>query len=178
MKIIDTKFKGLKIIKVNNYKDKRGNLKVTFNEKNINFTNFVFDYCTTTKGKIVRGFHFQSKFPQAKYVTVLKGKVLDCVIDLRKRSKTFGETFKIILSEKNCLSLYIPEGFAHAYYSYDKTNIIYYKLSNFYKPQYEDGVIWNDKTANIKWPIKSPLISSKDRKLGTFSEFVSKYKYL
>ena len=101
MKIIDTKFKGLKIIKVNNYKDKRGNLKVTFNEKNINFTNFVFDYCTTTKGKIVRGFHFQSKFPQAKYVTVLKGKVLDCVIDLRKRSNTFGKTFKIILSEKN-----------------------------------------------------------------------------
>ena len=178
MKIINTKFKGLKIIKVNNYKDKRGNLKVTFNEKNINFTNFVFDYCTTTKGKIVRGFHFQSKFPQAKYVTVLKGRVLDCVIDLRKKSKTFGKTFKIILSEKNCLSLYIPKGFAHAYYSYDKTNIIYYKLSNFYKPQYEDGIIWNDKTANIKWPIKNPLISSKDRKLGTFSEFVIKYKYL
>ena len=178
MKIINTKFKGLKIIKIDNYKDKRGNLKVTFNKKNINFTNFVFDYCTTTKGKIVRGFHFQSKFPQAKYVTVLKGRVLDCVIDLRKKSKTFGKTFKIILSEKNCLSLYIPEGFAHAYYSYDKTNIIYYKLSNFYKPQYEDGVIWNDKTANIKWPIKNPLISSKDRNLGTFSEFVLKYKYL
>ena len=178
MKILNTKFKGLKVIKLNNYKDIRGNLKVTYNEKNINFTKFVFDYCTTTKGKIVRGFHFQTRFQQAKYVNVLKGKVLDCVIDLRKNSKTFGESFKIILSEKNCLSLFIPAGFAHAYYSYEKKNIIYYKLSNFYKPQYEDGIIWNDKQINIKWPLKKPIISSKDKKLGSFDDFLQKYKYL
>ena len=70
-------------------------------------------------------FHFQYNFQQAKYVNVLKGKILDCVVDLRKNSKTFGKVFKIILSDKNCLSLFIPKGFAHAYYSYDEDNIIY-----------------------------------------------------
>ena len=178
MKVIKTKFKGLKVIKQDNYKDKRGNLKVTFNKKKINFTNFVFDYCTSTKGKVVRGFHFQSKFQQAKYVIVVKGKVLDCVVDLRRNSKTFGKSFKIILSESNCLGLFIPAGFAHAYYSFDKLNIIYYKLSNYYQPKFEDGIKWNDKDLKIKWPIEKPTISAKDKKLGTFKNFLSKYKYL
>ena len=102
----------------------------------------------------LRGFHFQYRFQQAKYVNVLQGKILDCVIDLRKKSKTFGKVFKIILSEKNCLSLYIPEGFAHAYYSYEKTNIIYYKLTNYYKPKFEDGINVMDKNLRIKWPKK------------------------
>ena len=85
-------------------------------------------------------------------MNVLEGKILDCVIDLRKRSKTFGKVFKIILSDKNCLSLYIPEGFAYAYYSFEKKNIIYYKLTNYYKPKYEDGINVMDKHFKIKWP--------------------------
>jgi dTDP-4-dehydrorhamnose 3,5-epimerase and related enzymes len=89
-----------------------------------------------------------------------------------------GKTFKIILSDKNCLGLYIPEGFAHAYYSYDKYNIIYYKLSNYYKPQFEDGIIWNDKSLKIKWPIKKPKVSKKDSKLQTFNNFCKKNKGL
>ena len=97
------------------------------------------------KKNVLRGFHFNSKFPQAKFVTVLKGKILDYVIDLRKKSKTFGKSFSIILSDSNCKSLYIPKGFAHAYYSFSKLNIIYYKLSNYYHPKYEDGILWNDK---------------------------------
>ena len=177
MKIYKTKFKGLFIIKQKNNSDNRGNLRETFNDK-VFKKKFVFEYCTTSKKNVLRGFHFQTRFQQAKYVNVLKGKVLDCVIDLRKNSKTFGESFKIILSEKNCLSLFIPAGFAHAYYSFEKKNIIYYKLSNFYKPQYEDGIIWNDKQINIKWPLKKPIISSKDKKLGSFDDFLQKYKYL
>ena len=94
------------------------------------------------KKNVLRGFHFQSKFKQSKFVSVIKGKILDVVIDLRKNSKTFGKTFKIILSQKNALSLYIPAGFAHAYYSYDKENIIYYKLDNYYAPKYENGIIF------------------------------------
>ena len=106
--------------------------------------------------------HFQYKHQQAKYVSVLKGKILDCVIDLRKKSKTFGKIFKIILSEKNCLSLYIPEGFAHAYLSYEKLNIVYYKLNNFYKPQYESGVNLMDKNLKISWPKRKFKISIKN----------------
>ena len=178
MRIIDTKFKGLKIIKQISFKDKRGFLRITHNEKLIKKKNFIFEYCTTSKKNALRGFHFQNKFLQAKYVNVIKGKILDCVIDLRKKSKTFGKTFKIILSDKNNLSLYIPEGFAHAYYSYEKENIIYYKLTNYYKPKNEDGINVLDKKLKINWPGKTFLISKKDRKLGFFDEFKKKYKYL
>ena len=178
MKIINTNFKGLKIIKQKNNKDSRGNLRETHNGKIVDFTDFVFEYCTTSKKNVLRGFHFQSKFKQAKYVSVLKGKILDCVVDLRKKSKTFGKSFKIILSDRNCLSLYIPEGFAHAYYSYENFNIIYYKLSNYYKPKYENGIIWNDKDLKVKWPFKKPKISPKDKKLPTFEKFLKESKYL
>ena len=99
-------------------------------------------------------------------------------MDLRKKSKTFGKSFSIILSEKNCKSLYIPEGFAHAYYSFSKRNVIYYKLSNYYHPEYEDGILWNDKSLKLKWPNKKPSISQKDKKLKTFLNFKIVYKGL
>ena len=109
---------------------------------------------------------------------MLRGEILDCVIDLRKKSKTFGKSFSIRLSEKNCKSLYIPEGFAHAYYSIAKNNIIYYKLSNYYHPKYEDGILWNDKIVKNKWPTKKPVVSKKDKKLKTFLNFKKIYKGL
>jgi len=178
MKIINTKFEGLKIIKQNKHEDKRGFLRETFIKKIIRWNELIFDYATTSKKNVLRGFHFQSKYKQAKYVTVLKGKIFDCVIDLRKRSKTFGKSFNIELSDSNCKSLYVPEGFAHAYYSMSKINIIYYKLSNYYHPKYEDGIIWNDKLIKLKWPSKKPLVSAKDKKLKTFEEFRKIYKGL
>ena len=177
MKIIKTKFKDLLIVKQKKNLDFRGSLRETFNKKILN-KKFIFEYCTTSKANALRGFHFQYKFQQAKYVSVLKGKILDYVIDLRKNSKTFGKTFKIILSEKNCLSLYIPEGFAHAYYSYEKFNIIYYKLTNYYKPKYEDGINLLDKNLKINWPKKKLNISKKDKKLKEFKDFCKIYKFL
>ncbi len=178
MKLIKTKFKDLIIIKQKNNIDKRGSLRETFNKKIFNKNKFVFEYCTTSKINSLRGFHFQHKFQQAKYVNVLKGKILDCVVDLRKNSKTFGKTFKIILSDKNCLSLYIPEGFGHAYYSYDKINIVYYKLTNYYKPRFESGINVNDESLKIKWPSNKIIVSEKDKKLQSFREFKLNYKFL
>lgn len=177
MKIIKTRIKDLLVLKHKNNIDRRGSLRETFDKRILN-KNFLFEYCTSSKANALRGFHFQHKFQQAKYVSVLKGKILDCVIDLRKNSKTFGKTFKIILSEKNCLSLYIPEGFAHAYYSYDKLNIVYYKLTNFYKPKFENGINLLDDTLKIKWPKKKLIISKKDKNLGSFKEFIKIYKFL
>ena len=177
MKITKTKFKDLLIIKSNNNVDKRGSLREIFNKKILN-KKFVFEFCTTSKSNSLRGFHFQHKFQQAKFVNVLKGKILDCVIDLRKNSKTFGKTFKIILSDKNFLGLYIPEGFAHAYYSYEKINIIYYKLTNYYKPQFESGINLLDKKLKINWPSKRLSISEKDKKLKSFKNFSESYKFL
>ena len=114
MIIKKTKFKDLFILKQKNNIDRRGSLRETFNKKILK-KNFVFEYCTTSKQNALRGFHFQHKFQQAKYVSVLKGRILDYVIDLRKNSKTFGKVFSIILSEQNSKSLYIPPGFAHGF---------------------------------------------------------------
>lgn len=177
MKIIRTKINDLLIIKQKNNNDKRGNLRETFNKKILK-KEFVFEYCTTSKARALRGFHFQYKFQQAKYINVLKGKIMDYVIDLRKNSKTFGKTFKIILSDKNGFSLYVPEGFAHAYYSYEKINIVYYKLTNFYKPKFESGINLLDKKLKLKWPKKKFNISKKDKKLMSFQEFCNYHKFL
>ena len=170
MKIYKTKIKDLLVIKQKNNIDIRGSLRETYNKELLN-KKFIFEYCTTSKKNILRGFHFQSKFQQAKYVNVLKGKILDVVIDLRKRSKTFGKTFKIILSKENAIGLFIPRGFAHAYYSFEEENIIYYKLDNFYKPKYEHGIIHNDKKIKIKWPKRKMIVSKKDKKLKSFQNF-------
>ena len=170
MKIYKTKIKDLLVIKQKNNIDNRGSLREIYNKKLLN-KKFIFEYCTTSKKNILRGFHFQSKFQQAKYVNVLKGKILDVVIDLRRKSKTFGKSFKIILSKENAIGLFIPRGFAHAYYSFEEENIIYYKLDNFYKPKYEHGIIHNDKKIKIKWPKRKMIVSKKDKKLKSFQNF-------
>ena len=174
MKIKKTKFKDLLIVTQKNNSDNRGNLRETFNDKILK-KKFIFEYCTTSKNNVLRGFHFQTKFKQSKYVNVLKGKILDVVIDLRKKSNTFGKVFSIILSKENAIGLFIPAGFAHAYYSYDKENIIYYKLDNYYAPKYENGIIYNDPIVKIKWPKKKLIVSSKDKKLLSFNEFREKF---
>ena len=125
MKIINTKINGLKIIKTNIFKDKRGFLKEVFRKNILNNKDFPFDIRSYSKKKVLRGLHIQTIKSQAKLITVSHGKIFDVAVDLRKNSKTFGKTFKIILSAKNALSLYVPKGFAHAYYSYEKENIIY-----------------------------------------------------
>ncbi len=175
MRVFKTKFKGLLIVQQKNNIDTRGFLRETFNNKILK-KKFIFEYCTTSKKNVLRGFHFQTKFKQSKYVNVLKGKILDVVIDLRKKSKTYGKTFKIILSKKNALGLFIPSGFGHAYYSYEKENIIYYKLDNYYAPKYESGIIYDDKYLKIKWPRKKILVSSKDKKLLSFKKFDKIFK--
>ncbi len=177
MIIKKTKFNGLLIVKQKNNIDKRGSLRETYKNKVLK-KKFVLEYCTTSKEGVVRGFHFQTKFKQSKYVNVIKGKILDVVIDLRKNSKTFGKIFKIVLSKENALGLYIPAGFAHAYYSYSKENIIYYKLDNIYAPKHESGIIFNDKTLKIRWPKKNLLVSKKDEKLPSFKKFLKDFKSL
>ena len=178
MRVVNTKFKGLKIIQQKKSGDSRGNLRETFRKKIIRWDDLIFDYATTSKKNVLRGFHFNSKYPQAKFVNVLKGKILDYVIDLRKKSKTFGKSFSIILSDSNCRSLYIPKGFAHAYYSFSNLNLVYYKLSDYYAPKYEDGILWNDKSFKFKWPTKKPIIAKRDKQWKSFIEFKKKYRGL
>ena len=171
MKIISTRFLGLKIIKSKNHKDSRGLFKEDFKKKFFKNKKFVFGCTSTSKKNVVRGLHLQTKFSQEKYVSILKGSILDVVVDLRKGSKTFGKHFKIILSDSNAKSLFIPGGFAHGFIGLKKENIIYYYCTNYRSAKHEIGILWNDKNLNIKWPIKNPIVSKKDKKNLKFIEF-------
>jgi len=177
MKVIKTKFKDLKIIKSKIYKDPRGTLREIYRKKLLK-ENLVFDYYTTSKKNVIRGFHFQIKNQQAKMVSVLRGKIIDICIDLRKGSKTFGKSFKIVISDKNKKSIYIPRGFAHAFCAIENFNLIYYKNSNYWDKKSEKGIVWNDSKLKIKWPVKKPIVSQKDKKNMKFAEFLKKYKGL
>ena len=111
-------------------------------------------------------------------VSVLEGKIIDICIDLRKNSRTFGKLFKILLSEKNKTSIFIPKGFAHGYFTLEKFNLVYFQNSNYRDKNTEKGIIWNDNDLNLKLPVKKPLISKKDKLNITFKEFLKKYKYI
>ena len=178
MKITNTGFKDLKIIAHKRHFDFRGSLRETYNKKIINWDKFIFEYATISKKNVLRGFHFQHKHQQSKLVIVIKGKILDWVIDLRRNSSTFGEIFSTILSENNCKSLYVPRGFAHAYFSMQEENVIYYKLSDYYYHKFEDGIYYNDKDIKVKWPKTKLIVSKKDKLLGSFQNFKTKYKGL
>ena len=169
MKIIKTKIKDLLILKTNIYKDKRGFFKEVFREKILN-KKFIFDCLSYSKKNILRGLHMQLKKPQAKLITVVQGKILDVVVDLRKNSKTFGKTFKIEISENSNFSIFIPEGFAHGFLCLSKKCMIYYRSSNYRNKNSEKTVLWNDKKLKIKWPIKKPILSPKDKIGLTFNE--------
>ena len=171
-----TKFKDLLIVKQKNNIDDRGVLRETFNNKFLK-KKFIFEYCTTSKQDVFRGFHFQTKNKQSKFVNVLKGKILDIVIDLRKKSKTFGKVYSLTLSKSNALGLFIPAGFAHAYLSLDKENIVYYKLDNYYNPKYESGIIFSDPELKLNFS-KKIKVSKKDKQLMTLKEFRKKIRYL
>ena len=119
---------------------------------------------------ILRGLHFQVKHPQGKLVSVHNGKVFDVAVDLRKESKTYGKWYGLELSDENHLQMYVPPGFAHGFCVLSDVADFVYKCTDYYNPSDESGIIWNDTTLNIKWPIKNPIISDKDRRLITFNK--------
>lgn len=171
MKIIKTKFNGLKIYKKDTFKDTRGYTRELFLNKSIN-KKFPFDLVSFSKKNVIRGLHLQIKKPQAKFITVLKGMVFDVIVDCRKNSKTFGQYFSIILSDKQNNSIFIPEGFAHGYCGMSSYSILHYKMTEYRYKKLERGILWNDKDLNIKWPIKNPIISIKDKSNTSFKNFI------
>ena len=175
MKIISTKFSGLKVIQSKSYKDSRGLFKEDYKKKFFKNKNFVFGCTSSSKKNVIRGLHLQTKYSQEKYVSVLKGAIIDVVVDLRKKSKTYGKYYKTILSDENAKSIFIPAGFAHGFLALKKENIIYYTCTNYRSAKHEIGILWNDKDLKIKWPIKNPVISKKDKKNIKLTEFKKLY---
>tara|TARA_B100001057_G_C22565664_1_gene839071 strand:+ start:209 stop:727 length:519 start_codon:yes stop_codon:yes gene_type:complete len=166
MELSNTKIKGLKIIKSTIFKDTRGFLRETYRKKIVGKNDFPFDVMSYSKKNVLRGLHFQKKNSQAKIITVTSGKIMDVAVDLRKSSPTFGKYFSIIMSYDSDFSFLIPKNFAHGFLCLSKTCTINYKCSDYRNPKYERTLLWNDLKVNIKWPIKNPILSKKDRDNG------------
>ena len=172
--IIKTNFKDLIIYKNKSFVDKRGHFKELLKEKDFK-KKFPFTVMSFSKKNVIRGLHIQNKKKQGKYVSVIKGRVFDIALDLRKNSKTFGKYYTCILSEDNSNSIYIPAGFAHGFCALDKENYVIYSCTQYRNARAEVAIKYNDKNLNIKWPIKKPIVSKKDQKAITFIEFKKKY---
>tara|TARA_B100000780_G_scaffold253092_1_gene200537 strand:- start:281 stop:814 length:534 start_codon:yes stop_codon:yes gene_type:complete len=166
MKLLKTNINGPKIIKTKIFKDSRGFLKEVYRKKIINNIEFPFDVMSYSKKHVLRGLHIQIVKPQAKIITVTHGKIFDVAVDLRKKSKSFGKYVGITISDKDDFSFYIPEGFAHGFVCLSKECTVNYKCSQYRDAGSEKTLSWNDNIINIKWPIKKPHLSNKDKNLG------------
>ncbi|EFD2081704.1 dTDP-4-dehydrorhamnose 3,5-epimerase, partial [Escherichia coli] len=128
---------------------------------------FVQDNRSSSSQNVLRGLHFQKTKPQGKLVTVTKGEVFDVAVDLRKDSRTFGQYESVILTEENKKIFYIPPGFAHGFCVLSNKADFLYKCTDFYDPNDEGGIIWNDSSLSIEWPVNAPILSKKDMELPT-----------
>ena len=141
-----------------------------FNKAGLNYK-FVQDNQSKSKAGVLRGLHFQKTHPQAKLVRVLEGEVFDVAVDLRKNSKTYGKWVGVVLSAENNKQFMIPRGFAHGFLVLSETATFAYKCDDFYHPEDEGGIMWNDETVSIKWPeVKEILLSEKDTKHPSLKE--------
>ncbi len=181
MEIIKTKFKGLFVLKPRVFKDDRGYFFESFNRKKFAdltgvTTNFVQDNQSLSQKGVLRGMHFQKPpHAQAKLVRVITGAVLDVVVDIRQNSPTYGAHYAIELSDQNHHQLYIPEGFAHGFLTLSDHTIFSYKCSDYYHPETEGALLWNDPKLNINWGTENPLVSEKDRNAAIFDSFQSPF---
>ena len=175
-----TPIKDLVIIETKIFGDSRGFFMETYNQASFEELglkmNFVQDNHSKSKKGVLRGLHFQTKHTQGKLVRVIKGRVYDVAVDLRKGSETFGQWYGIELSGENKLMFYVPEGFAHGFLTLDDETEFVYRCTDLYAPEYDSGILWNDKTLNIDWKFKefgiNPeelTISEKDQKQQEFN---------
>ena len=174
-KFIETKIKDLYVIEPKVYKDARGYFTEIYNKKAVYDAGLNCDFVQDNESKsrrgVIRGLHFQTKYPQGKLVRVTEGEVWDVAVDLRKESSTYGMWEGVYLSSENKRQFYIPEGFAHGFLVISDIAIFNYKCTNLYHPEYDNGILWNDKSINIQWPLDKVdklFLSEKDKKLGNF----------
>lgn len=173
----ETHIKGLCLVEPSVFGDSRGYFMEVYNyndykEAGLDMV-FVQDNQSSSRKGVLRGLHFQKEHPQGKIVRVLQGEVFDVAVDLRQGSETFGSCYSTILSGENRKQLYIPEGFAHGFLVLSDIAEFAYKCTDFYYPQHELGVIWNDPDIAINWPlddIRDIILSEKDRGLPSLKE--------
>ncbi len=178
MQVIETPFEGLLEIIPNVYQDSRGWFyesfkETTFRAAGINYQ-FVQENQSFSRKGVIRGLHFQREpHAQAKLASVLMGKVLDVVVDLRPASRTFGKFYTCVLDGVRRNMLMVPDGFAHGFSALEDS-LFFYKCSNFYHKESESGIIWNDPQLAIDWQVENPIVSEKDQLLPTLDELLRK----
>ena len=181
MKIIERKLKGVFEIILEPHLDDRGFFMRTYDQKIFNKAGIHRDWVQenhsrSLKKGIIRGLHFQfPPFAEAKLVRCVKGAVFDVFVDLREGSPTLGKWDSIELSEENKKMILVPKGFAHGYCTLTDESDVLYKVDEFYHPESEGGILWDDPDLNIKWPVSKPVLSEKDKKNMTLSEFKDKF---
>ena len=181
-KFIETKIKDLYIIEPKVFGDSRGYFMESYNKKDFEEAGlsmtFVQDNESKSKKGVLRGLHFQTKNVQGKLVRVTKGEVFDVAVDLRKGSPTFGQWEGVCLSEENKRQFYVPEGFAHGFVVLSDVATFNYKCTDFYAPEYDCGVMWNDPDIGIEWPLiegmtkDDVILSEKDQKWPSLKEYM------
>ncbi len=177
---------GLKIIEPEIFWDERGYFMETYQAEEFKkagiFNTFVQDNQSASKRGVLRGLHFQIRYPQDKLVRVIRGEVLDVAVDLREDSKTFGSWFGVILSEENRKQFFIPKGFAHGFLVLSEQAEFCYKVTDFYRPNDEGGISWNDRELGIDWfgtkkiTKKDIILSEKDKRWESFQVYKEQRK--
>ena len=183
MTVEETYLKDCFVLTPQVFEDERGFFFESFNKKTFEAetgvaANFVQDNQSRSSKGVLRGMHFQTEEDaQAKLIQVIKGKVLDVCIDIRKKSPTFGKNFSVVLDDIDHKQVYIPRGFAHGFLVLEDDTIFSYKCDNYYDKASESGIIFNDKDLNIEWgfPLNELIISEKDKQLPSFKDFVNEY---
>ena len=173
MKIVACKIPDILIIEPIKHNDARGSFMESYRYdllSKYNIKEFVQDNLVCSEYGVLRGMHYQVKHPQDKLIQVIDGEIFDVAIDIRKKSPTYGQWFGEYLSSKNRKQLFIPAGFAHGYCVTSNIAKVLYKCNDYYYSDDQYGIIWNDITLNINWPIKNPILSEKDIKLSSFQK--------
>ncbi len=183
MEIIKTNIEGVVILEPRIFKDARGYFFESFStrefQEKVSPTTFVQDNESYSSYGVIRGLHFQKPpFTQAKLVRVIKGAVLDVAVDIRKGSPTYGQHVAVELTEENHRQLFIPHGFAHGFSVLSEEVLFQYKCDNYYAPQNEGGILWNDPNLGIDWriPTEKAILSEKDFKHPLLKDYVSDFE--
>ena len=181
MKIRPMKLNGVYEIILNPLRDDRGYFMRTYDEviffEHGMATSWVQEnQSLSTRKGVIRGLHFQHPpHAETKLVRALKGKIMDVFVDLRKDSETYCQWDSVVLSANDYRMIYIPKGFAHGFCTLTEEALISYKVDSCYNPESEGGIRWSDEALNIPWPTNSPYLSSRDKLLPTFDDFISPF---
>lgn len=175
IQVLETQLASVKVIEPKVFADERGFFLESYNERAFRESGiearFVQDNHSSSRRGVLRGLHYQVRQPQGKLIRVLQGEIFDVAVDLRRDSADFGKWTAVTLSKENHRMLWIPEHFAHGFLVLSDVAEVAYKTTDYYAPQWERSLLWNDPEIGVEWPLESePILSEKDRKGHRFSE--------